>query len=90
MWKLPGGKGPRTVFPHSIENSLIDFTSCHSDLGVCVDRTLKFHAHISRNAGILNDVTNYFLSCTQSIDADFIVNIYFSYICSTLEYGSCL
>ena len=38
------------VSPYRIENSLIDFTLSHSDLGVCVDRTLRFHSNIRKNA----------------------------------------
>ena len=61
---------------YRIENSFIDFPLGHSDLGVCVDKTLRFHTHIRKNAGILNGMTNSILSCTLNNDTDFIMNIY--------------
>ena len=76
--------------PYRIGNNPIEFMLSHSDLGVCIDRTLKFHTHISRNVAVLNGLTSNILSCTLSRDKDFLLNIYISDERLKLEYASCL
>ena len=45
--------------PYNILGSPIYFVSSHSDLGVIVDRDLKFHSHINRKAAISPMVRDY-------------------------------
>ena len=44
--------------PYHINGSPIDFASSHSDLGITVDRDLKFHSHISKKVAMANGILN--------------------------------
>ena len=65
-------------------------SSLFPTLILVIDRTLKFHTHISRNVAVLNGMTSNILRCTLSRDKDFLLNIYVSYVRPKLEYASCL
>ena len=52
--------------PYTVGNECIRFTSSHSDLGVTIDRSLKFHDHISRSANNCSALTTNIFSCTYS------------------------
>ena len=43
--------------PCKINNSCLNFDNSHTDLGVTVDRTLKFHSHIAKNVAIAGSLT---------------------------------
>ena len=55
---------------------IVKFVTCHSDLGLCIDRSLKFHEHIRRNVACVGNLTTNLLSCTICRDPDFVVHIY--------------
>ena len=74
--------------PYKIGLVNIDFVESHCDLGITVDRTLKFHSHIARNVRIANGITSNILSCTLDRDIEFILNIYKFHVRPILEYGS--
>ena len=57
--------------PYHINGSPIDFVSSHSDLGITVDRNLKFHSHISKKVAMANGITTNLLACTLSRNAEF-------------------
>ena len=76
--------------PYRIGNNRIELTLSYSNLGVCIDMTLKFHTDISRNVAVLNGMTNNVFNCTLSRDKDILFNIYVSYVHPKLEYASCL
>ena len=78
------------ISPYIIGDEHIKFSFSHSDLGVTIDRTLKFHNHVKRNVNICNGRTTNLLSSTLSREADFMLNIYKAYIRPQLEYCSCL
>ena len=78
------------ISPYTIEDDHIKFSFSHSDLGVTIDRTLKFHNHVRRTANICNGLTTNLLSSTLSREADFMMNIYRAYIRPQLEYCSSL
>ena len=60
----------------------------HSDLGVKIDRKLKFHDHIRETANVCNAVTNNILCSTLCRESEFLLNIYKSLVRPKLEYGS--
>ena len=68
------------ISPYTIGDEPIKFSFSHSDLGVMIDRTLKFHNHVRRNANICNALTTNLFSSTLSREADFLMNIYRAHI----------
>ena len=76
--------------PYKIDHATIDFVQSYSDLGVTVDRTLKFHSHIKRVVNIANALTNNILGSTLCRDKEFILNVYLYHVRPQLEYGSAL
>ena len=64
------------VSPYHIGGVPMNFVSSHSDLGITVDRSLKFHSHISKKVGMANNITTNLLACTLSRDAEFLMNMY--------------
>ena len=78
------------VSPYKIGQEYIAFVQSHSDLGITVDRALKFHSHIIKKVAMLNGLTNNFLTCTLCRDSEFLMNLYISHIRPHLEYGSSL
>ena len=86
--------GPRSLgnvssgrSPYFIGSRNIKYVSSHLDLGVRVDRALKFHAHIRKTANSCNAVTTNILSSTICRDQSFIVTAYKSLVQPILEYG---
>ena len=76
--------------PYNILGNQIYFVPSHSDLGVVVDRNLKFHSHINRKAAMANNLTTNLLSCTICRDKDFLMNLYMMHLRPLLEYASSL
>ena len=76
--------------PYKISDQSINFAEKHTDLGVEVHRSLKFHSHIRRTAGTCGGLTTNILSSTLCRDADFLLGIYKSHIRPKLEYCSCV
>ena len=74
--------------PYHILGSFINFTDSYSDLGIVIDRTLKFHCHTDRAARIAGGITTNIFSSTLSRDSSFLINIYRSHVRPKLEYGS--
>ena len=74
--------------PYKIDDEYIKFVTCHSDLGVCVDRSLKFHEHIRRSVAVVGNLTTNLLSCTVCRDPDFLVDLYTTHVRPKLEYAS--
>ena len=76
--------------PYHINGCPINFVYSHSDLGVTVDRNLKFHSHIIKRAAMANGITTNLLTCTLNRNSEFLMNIYLSHIRPLMEYGSAL
>ena len=76
--------------PYTVGTEHINFVSSHSNLGVRVDRSLKFHEHIRHTANKCNGLTTNLLSSTLSRDSMFLMNVYTSHIRQLMEYCSCL
>ena len=86
-----GGQNPTDILsPYKINGTGISYAETHGDLGIDVSRTLKFHSHIRKTAGMCHGITTNILSSTLCRDAEFILNIYISHIRPKLEYGSTL
>ena len=87
--------GPRTLrdcttgdSPYKIGNVCIKYSRTHSDLGITIDRNLKFHDHIRTTANKCNGITTNILSSTVCREPNFLLSIYKTYIQHKLEYGS--
>ena len=76
--------------PYTLGNATISFVPEHKDLGVTVDRQLKFHSHINRITKTCNGISNNILSSTLCREANFMLNIFTTHIRPNLEYGSCI
>ena len=74
--------------PYFINNTNIKFVTSHSDLGVTIDQDLKFHSHVSKKVGMVNNLTTNLLSSTLSRSPNFIMNVYRSHVRPLLEYAS--
>ena len=57
-------------------------------MGVCIDRSLKFHEHIWRNVAVNGSLTTNLLSYTVCRDPDFLVDLYTTHVRLKLEYVS--
>ena len=89
--------GPRTLqncstgpSPYSVGGEVINFTESHPDLGVLINRKLKFHGHVQKTANKCNALITNILSSTLCRDPEFLLSIFKSLIRPNLEYGSCL
>ena len=87
--------GPRSLgdcstgcSPYSVGGERIKFSRTHSDLGVKVDRNLKFHDHIRVIAGACNGITTNLFTSTVCREPNFLLSIYKTYVRPKLEYGS--
>ena len=76
--------------PYSINGSPIKFVESHTDLGLIIDRSLKFHIHVRKVVAAMDGLTTNFLSSTLCRDSSFFVNIYRSHLRSLMEYASSL
>ena len=74
--------------PYKVNDVHIDFVESHSDLGVTVDRSLKYHCHIRRKVAMVGALTTNLLSCTLSRSPQFLMNVYTMHVRPLLEYGS--
>ena len=89
--------GPKTLSgcsegpsPYRINGTPILFQKSHSDLGITVNRNLKFHDHINKTANTCNAIATNMFSLTLCREPKFLMSIYTSLIRPKLEYGSCL
>ena len=78
------------VSPYHIEGKSINFVTSHSDLGVTVDRDLKFHSHINSKATTCNSMITNIFSCILCREEKFMLNLYKTYLRPILEYASSL
>ena len=74
--------------PYNIGVNAINYTANHTDLGIIVDNTLKFHKHIQKVVNTCNAMTTNIFSSTVCRDSEFLMNIYVSYIRPKLDYCS--
>ena len=74
--------------PYKIGDEFIKFSLCHADLGVSVDRTLRFHDHVRQTVAIAANLSSNLLRSTLCRDSDFMINLFVSHIRPKLEYAS--
>ena len=74
--------------PYKINGNFIKFKESHRDLGITIDRTLKFHSHVKQKVGMVAQLSNNLLSSTICRDADFMMDIYMTHLRPLLEYAS--
>ena len=87
--------GPRTLLncsrgdsPYNIQGQIIQFSESHSDLGIIVDRNLKFHQHIRSVANSCNAISTNLFSSVLCRDENFIMEVFTTLIRPKMEYGS--
>ena len=73
-----------------MNGSLINFAEAHVDLGITVDRNLKFHGYIKNRVNIAGALTNNILSSTVCRERDFLLTLFTTHVRPQLEYGSVL
>ena len=74
--------------PYSVNNSILQFTEKHPDLGIKTHNSLKFHEHIRSKVNAAGALTSNLLSSTVCRDPEFIISLYTSHVRPMLEYGS--
>ena len=62
----------------------------HRDLGVLIDRSLKFHGHIEAAVCRASGLANSLLRSTVSRSKDFMMTLFVSHIRPLLDYCSCV
>ncbi|KAK3888205.1 hypothetical protein Pcinc_007736 [Petrolisthes cinctipes] len=73
---------------YHLDNSDLSLADNHRDLGILVDNTLKFHAHIRATVNKAAGIANNLLKSTLCHSSDFMVTILKSHIRPILEFGS--
>ena len=73
-----------------VEGDTIQFVESHSDLGVIVDSSLKFHQHIMRTAQKAGGLAQNILKATVCRTPEFMLTLFTTHIRPILEYCSCL
>ena len=66
----------------------LNFVEFHSDLGITIERFLKYHSHITKFVGCMNGLTSNLLDCILCRDENFLINIYTSHVRLKLGYAS--
>ena len=80
--------GPYSAY--YLDNTPLRFVESHSDLGVTVDCSLKFHLHIQSIASKAANLMSNILRSTLSRSHSFMLPIYKTYIHPLLEYSVCV
>ena len=75
---------------YHIDGERIRTVDSHTDLGVTVDSTLKFHIHVSNTAQKAGGLAQNILKSTVCRSPEFMLPIFCSHIRPILEYCSCL
>ncbi|KAK3886186.1 hypothetical protein Pcinc_009646 [Petrolisthes cinctipes] len=73
---------------YHLDNSDLSLADNHRDLGILVDNTLKFHAHIRATVNKAAGLANNLLKSTLCRSSDFMVTILKSHIRPVLEFVS--
>ena len=73
-------------FPYKITGNNLKFTSVQLNLGVKIDRALKFHGNVSKIVGTVGLVLTKLLSNTLCRSRDFMLNLHISHIRPKIEY----
>ena len=86
--------GPRSVgscssglSPYRVNGVPIKFSTSHSDLGVKVDRNLKFHDHTRSTANTCNAISTNLFTSTICREQNFLLTAYKTLIRPKLEYA---
>ena len=66
--------------PYSINGQYLKFVTSHTDLGVTVDKRLKFHSHINQKTNSAVALTNNILGSVLCREGEFLMNIYRSHV----------
>ena len=78
------------VSPYVVAGSPINFVESHGDLGITIDKSLKFHSYIKKRVNTVGALTTNLLSSTLCREKNFLINVYTTHIRPQLEYGSSL
>lgn len=73
---------------YHLENSDLNLTESHKDLGILIDNSLKFHAHIKTTVGKTAGLATNLLRTTHCRSAEFMMTIFKTHIRPVLEFGS--
>lgn len=73
-----------------LHNSKLNFVNSHTDLGVIIDTSLKFHNHIRSIANKANGLASNLLRSTLNRTVDFMIPVYKTHIRPLLEFSSCV
>ena len=74
--------------PYTVQGTFLKFVATHSDLGVTVDRSLKFHSHVKAKVTTMNQLITNLLTSTVCREPDFMMNLYTAHVRPLLDYAS--
>ena len=75
-------------FQYKIGESVLEVVKCHRDLGVKVDRDLKFHHHVSEIVCNAAGLSSSLLRTTVNRSPKFMVSLFVTHIRPILDYCS--
>ena len=78
---------PPTYFLNGLGIPVVDR---HVDLGILMDKQLKFHDHVREVARKASGLAQNFLKCTVSRSPEFMLFLWTTHIRPLIEYGSCV
>ena len=64
------------ISPYKVNDSYMKFVESYSNLGIVIDRSLKFQYHIRCKAVMVGGLTTNLLTRTISRKSDFIMNVF--------------
>ena len=73
---------------YTLNDSDIAISDCQKDLGILVDNSLKFHAHIMTTVNKAAGLSNNLIRSTKCRSAEFMMTVYKTHIRPLLEFGS--
>ena len=75
------------ISPYRVNDENIKFVTSQMDLGILVDRSLKFHSHIAKTVRSVGGLMTNLLSSTLCRSVKFMMNLYVSHIRPKIEYA---
>ena len=76
------------VSPYKVSGNPIQFVDVHKDLGILIDRNMKFHVHIKYRVAVAGALTSNIMNFTLCRKPEFLLNIYKAHVRPLLDYAS--
>ena len=74
--------------PYTVNNESIQFVETYCDLGVTIERDLRFHVHIRNKAASVGGLATNLLCSTLNREPEFMMNVFTMHIRPLIDYAS--